>query len=37
MRDKTVQQPFLPTIPVATQGYGQQLQPQPITTDWSSS
>jgi hypothetical protein len=33
MRDQTIQRPFLPTIPIATQTYGQQ---QPLTTDWSS-
>jgi len=32
MRDQNIQQPFLPTLPIATQGYGQQ----PVTTDWSS-
>jgi len=36
LRDQTVQRPFLPTIPLATQGYGQQVQ-QPLPTDWSTS
>jgi len=35
MRDQTIQQPPVPTVPVAPQGYGQQQQP--VTTDWSSS
>jgi hypothetical protein len=28
MRDQTIQRPFLPQLPVAPQGYGQQQQPQ---------
>ncbi len=34
MRDQTIQQPFVPTAPVAPQGYGQQQQQQ--VPDWSS-
>jgi len=42
MRDQTIQQPFVPTAPVAPQGYGQQQpqgygqQQQQQVPDWSS-